>query len=91
MVLIEMHVSNTVNPNGRAQYIWMVGQPWPVPVAEDPFIMRIEAFGPELDAIQSYVPMGRKMEGASYPLMDWLRNMTQVVSEVIRERASRAT
>jgi hypothetical protein len=44
MLLIEMHANNI----GSDSYIWMIGKPWPVPLDEEEYVMRVEVFGPEL-------------------------------------------
>ena len=37
-------------PAGHSdEYIWADGQPWPIPDTEDPGLLKIEIFGPELN------------------------------------------
>ncbi len=82
MVLIEMHLSN---PGGRSQYIWMIGDKWPIPENEATYITRIETFGAEYDFMKKMeLPEGREMDGSSYPVRDWLRADAVIVSERMR-------
>jgi hypothetical protein len=53
MIKIQMAVEITEDaPQGKSQeFIWMLGQSWPVPMDKDARIIRLEAFGTELDTI----------------------------------------
>jgi hypothetical protein len=96
MVLIEMAMKREVEgepfkgwPRARVMprkdsYIWMVGQPWPVPADEDKYVMRIEAFGPEFATIEKFLPLGRMGGNAAYPVMDWLPKDAPYISEMLR-------
>lgn len=84
MVLIEMHMSN---PGMRSQYIWSIGEKWPVPSSEDAYVTRIEAFGEELKEIQPHLPGGRQSENYRYPVVDWTLPDAPYISELMRAHA----
>jgi hypothetical protein len=87
MILIEMHMSN---PGGRTQYIWAVGQPWPVPETEDLYVTRVEAFGAELNAVEKILPPGRSSVdfGGAGGVVDWLPGEAPYISKLMRVNAS---
>jgi hypothetical protein len=64
MIKIEMDVEVSPQfPSGKsAEYIWMLGQPWPVSAEEDSKVQRIEAFGAELEAIGPKFSGGQRLE-----------------------------
>ena len=78
-------------PAGRSsEYIWLDGQPWPVP--EEERVMRLEAFGDELNNAHvkrlTNLFRSEKMYGAAAtkPLIHvcWFTEEAQKVSEQMR-------
>lgn len=98
MVLIEMAIQRNINDGkeftgGTAypekimprknSYLWRLGQAWPVPADEDEYVMRIEAFGPELEFVRLHVPAGREVAG----VVDWLPENAPSLSRLLRAKA----
>ena len=54
MIKIEMTTEITERyPTGHAgEYLWMIGQPWPVPFQDESRVQRVEAWGPEIDFVK---------------------------------------
>ena len=64
MIKIEMAVEVSQEyPTGKStEYIWMVGEPWPVPAEDDTKIQRIESFGAELEEVGNKFSSGRSLK-----------------------------
>jgi hypothetical protein len=81
MILIEMHMSNPT----RSAYTWARGQKWPVPLEEDPYVTRIEVFGPEYELTEKLLPAGRILDAnAVWKLRDWIPIDAPYISELMR-------
>lgn len=63
MVKIETGVQISEDfPAGKSsEYIWMMGQPWPVPAENDSKILRVEAFGEELTEMRKRFAGGQSV------------------------------
>jgi hypothetical protein len=83
MVKIEtvVRISEQFPAGKSSEYIWLQGQPWPVPKEEDHFLLRIEAFGPEMEWMKERLS---RSTVATDHLMVWYRSDAAYVSEQMR-------
>jgi hypothetical protein len=89
MVKIEMAVEITAeHPRGHApEFIWLMGQPWPIASDDDAKIIRLEAFGTELDTIGPRFSGGTSIKGDNSERVlcrTWYGNDARYVSEQMR-------
>jgi len=88
MIKIEMAVEVAAQyPAGRSrERIWMVGSSWPINPEDDTKIIRIEAFGPELEAIGPRFFGGEilKNDAGLVTCRTWRTNDARYVSEQMR-------
>jgi hypothetical protein len=89
MIKIEMAVQVFPEfPAGKSsEYIWMLGQPWPITPDEDGKIMRLEAFGTELDTITGRFSGGASIKADNSERVlcrTWYGNDARYVSEQMR-------
>lgn len=83
MMKIEMSVEvDPQFPTGRnPEYLWMIGQPWPVPFGKDVNVNRIEVWGPELDFTKEFENGTEHAEGK---LRQWKRPHAEAISKKMR-------
>lgn len=89
MVKIETAVKISQEfPAGRASdYIWMDGQPWPIPEDEESIVISLEVFGDELDNT-TLKSIGHstdiKAEDGKVVCRTWFQEKARYVSEQMR-------
>jgi hypothetical protein len=89
MIRIEMSLKpddSSESGVARGEYIWMIGQPWPVPEGHDVEVQRIEAFGPEMDFVNHF-PGGRRQEVGVSEVHVWHLKEAKYVSTEMRKLA----
>jgi hypothetical protein len=86
MMKIEMSVqiSNEYPRGHNPEYLWMIGNEWPVPEGDDERVNRIEVWGPELDFTRE---IGNATDHAEGLVRQWKRPHTKEVSETMRRLA----
>lgn len=90
MVKIEMAVQISQEyPAGKSdEFIWMSGQPWPVPAEEDIKIIRLEVFGTELEELTRRFAGGQSQREAGQTGREtcrtWYMQDARYVSEQMR-------
>lgn len=86
MMKIEMSVVvDRESPTGRnPEYLWMIGNEWPIPESDDGRVNRIEVWGPELDFTKEHV-IDNGTDHADGKLRQWKRPHVKEVSEKMRK------
>jgi hypothetical protein len=83
MMKIEMSVTiDREAPTGRnPEYLWMIGNDWPIHENDDDRVNRIEVWGPELDLTRDF---GNATDHADGKVRQWKRPHTKEVSQRMR-------
>ena len=88
MIKIEMAIEiSREYPTGKStEYIWMVGNPWPVPAEDDIKIQRIESFGTELEEIGKKFSGGQSLKNIDGLAIcrTWYLDEARYISEQMR-------
>lgn len=86
-----MLINMRLEKGKRSQFIWHVGEPWPVPAADDENVTEIYADGDELSVLKATAPAAATAEGRTLTIggadacytSEWLRHVCDSREETV--------